>query len=219
MNAPVSTYTMLLSTAVLLWRKVSGSESKRTIPRVWSVSPSDATNICSSEPVEGNPATDVSISTAKNVVSCTGCAGFGHSTGHAAPPSSCSSHATRTTATAVASTNGCTCFSQDVTRAPRVLVGRAMIERARRERVRQQLREQPARLLAAARHTHDLELGRKLDERLPAHPAGRRGLIRGRRDGEHAKGAHPARNRRCQGGALGARSRGKRRVLHVACLG
>jgi hypothetical protein len=114
----LSTSTMLLSATVFAWRKVTGSESNRTIARASSVSPRTARSSCCSAPVEGNPPRVVSSSTAKSV-SCSSAAGCsGHSTLQPSPPSSVSSQAAIVAAAATIARSGKDFLIQTFTETP-----------------------------------------------------------------------------------------------------
>src|SRR6476646_10822287 len=91
-----------------------------------------------------------------------------------------------------------------------------MTQRGRGEGVRKQRGEVPLRLAAMFGVTHDREIGRKLDERLPTHTTWRRRLISLGCDDEEVETPHAARHRRGEGRALCTDTRGVRRVLDIA---
>ena len=102
-SVAVSTETITLS--VLPLEYVRGSVSNRTMARVSSVSPCDASIRNFSSPIGGNPRIVVSVTTASIVVSLSTIACCGQSSGHDRPASSFSVHAVPKTIAAHAVSN------------------------------------------------------------------------------------------------------------------
>ena len=123
--------------------KVVGKASNRSTARVTRVSGRLTSKSPAERPSAGKAATEVSCTTASNVVSLKAAGLFGQSEGHAAPPSNDSVHPTTATATEAANRRA----TRARWRRDHENKGKrsGILERRRREGSRKQFSERPAR--------------------------------------------------------------------------